>query len=48
MIKTRRLMFWVGVGGVSILASFGLALVANKTGQPGLQNLRTFMYGSKQ
>jgi hypothetical protein len=38
-------MFWVAVAGVGVLGSFGLALVANKTGQTGLQKFRSFTYG---
>jgi hypothetical protein len=45
-VKARRFMFWCGVGAVSITSSFLLAVVANKTGQPGLQRFRAFSYGT--
>jgi hypothetical protein len=44
-MKQRRFMFWLAVGATSITSSFLLAVVANKTGQPGLQKFRAFSYG---
>ena len=45
-MKTRRLLFWGGVAGVSLLAPFMVALVANKYKWPGLQTFRAFTYGT--
>ncbi len=44
-MTAKRLLFWGAVGGVSLMASFGVALIANKTGVPGLQKFRAFTYG---
>lgn len=33
----RKIMFWGAVAGVSILANFGLEVVANRSHSPGLK-----------
>ena len=42
----KRALFWAGVAGVSLLAPFGLALIAAKSSSPGLKQFRTFVYGA--
>lgn len=42
----RRVMFWLGVAGVSIIANFGLELLAERVPQLGLARFTTFTHGS--
>lgn len=42
----RRATFWVAVGGVSILANFGLSLAATKFPQLGLAKFTSFTHAS--
>lgn len=43
-MKGRKLAFWVGVAGVSVLAQFGMELAARKVPVPGLQRLVSFIH----
>lgn len=43
----RKLSFWVAVGGVAILANFGLELAARKLPIPGLQRFAEFTHCGK-
>jgi len=43
-MKGRRFMFWVAVGGVSILSHFALELAAAKLPVPGLREFRDFVH----
>lgn len=40
----KRLSFWLAVGGVSILANFGLELLTNTVPQLGLARLTAFTH----
>ena len=40
----RRLSFWVTVAGVSVLAQFGLEVLASKTKSPGLAKFTAFSH----
>lgn len=40
----RRVSFWLGVAGVSLLANFGLELAAEKFPQLGLTRLTAFTH----
>lgn len=40
----RRTSFWLAVAGVSILANFGLELVADKVPSLGLQRLVSYTH----
>lgn len=40
----RRASFWLAVGGVSILAHFGVELAARKIPAPGLQRFVSFIH----
>lgn len=40
----RRLSFWLAVAGVSILANFGLELVAERAPQLGLARFTAFTH----
>jgi hypothetical protein len=40
----RRLGFWLGVAGVSILANFGLELVSQRYPQAGLARFVAFTH----
>jgi hypothetical protein len=40
----RRTTFWLGVAGVSILANFGLELVATRWPQIGLARFTAFTH----
>lgn len=42
----RRLSFWLGVAGVSILANFGLELVSTKLPSLGLAQFTSFTHGN--
>lgn len=44
----RRLTFWLGVAGVSILANFGLELAAARLGGSGLTGFAAFTHGANQ
>lgn len=44
-MPARRLAFWVAVGGVSILANFGLELAAVRFPQLGLAKFTNFTHG---
>lgn len=41
----RRLSFWLGVAGVSILANFGLELTAARFPSLGLAKFASFTHG---
>jgi hypothetical protein len=41
---TRKLLFWVGVGGASIIANFTLELAAAKLPIPGLARFVAFTH----
>jgi len=43
-MKTRRTAFWLGVAGVSILAQFGLEVVADKFPQLGLARFTAYTH----
>lgn len=43
----RRLSFWLGVAGVSILANFGLELVTTRFPQLGLARFTSFTHQGK-
>lgn len=43
----RRASFWLAVAGVSILASFGLEVVASKVPQLGLARFVAFTHHGK-
>lgn len=40
----RRASFWLAVAGVSLLASFGVELAAQKVPVPGLQRFVQFIH----
>jgi hypothetical protein len=40
----RRVSFWAGVAGVSILANFGLEVAANRWPQLGLARFTAFAH----
>lgn len=40
----KRAAFWLGVAGVSILAQFGLELIAEKAPSQGLRQLAAFVH----
>jgi len=40
----RRLSFWLGVAGVSLLANFGLELVSTRYPQLGLARFTAFTH----
>lgn len=40
----RRASFWIAVGGVSLLANFGLELAAQKLPIPGLKRFAQFVH----
>lgn len=40
----RRLLFWLGVAGVSVLANFALEAAAANTSSPGLARLAGFTH----
>lgn len=41
---SRRLAFWLAVGGVSILSQFALELVADRVGPPGLRQFVAYTH----
>ncbi|HLY84807.1 MAG TPA: hypothetical protein VKQ71_17615 [Acidimicrobiales bacterium] len=43
----RRVSFWLGVAGVSILANFALELVTQKAPQMGLASFTAFTHQGK-
>lgn len=43
-MKTQRLAFWATVAGVSILANFGLELLATRVPQLGLKKFTAFTH----
>lgn len=43
-MRTKRALFWVSVAGVSVLASFGLELVAQRFPQAGLSRFVAFTH----
>lgn len=43
-MKARKLAFWGTVAGVSILANFGLELLARKVPIPGLARFAAFTH----
>lgn len=43
-MAARRLAFWLAVGGVSILANFGLELAAEKFPNLGLSRFTAFTH----
>jgi len=43
-VKGRKLAFWVGVGGVAVLAQFAVELAARKLPVPGLQRFVQFIH----
>lgn len=43
-MKTRKLAFWLTVGGVSILAHVGLEIAARYIPSEGLRRLVTFTH----
>ena len=43
-MRGQRLAFWLTVGGVSILANFGLELVEYKVPQLGLRRFAAFTH----
>lgn len=40
----RRLSFWFAVAGVSILANFGLEVLSDKAGIPGLARFTAYSH----
>ena len=44
----KRLTFWAGVAGVSILAQFGLQLLSDKVPQLGLARFTTYTQGANK
>lgn len=40
----KRLSFWLGVAGVSLLANFALELAADHIHSPGFQQLKAFTH----
>lgn len=44
-MAARRLTFWLGVAGVSILANFGLEVAAQRFPQLGLAKFANFTHG---
>ena len=47
-MKARRLSFWLAVGGVSILANFGLERASARFPQLGLAKFTNFTHGGVQ
>src|SRR5437016_13894076 len=47
LMGTKRAAFWVTVAGVSILANFGLEVVANRWPQLGLAKFTAFTHHGK-
>lgn len=43
-MKTRRVLFWVGVGGVAILSNFLLELGADHIPLPAVQRLAAYIH----
>jgi hypothetical protein len=43
-MRKKRALFWASVAGVSILANFGLELVANRFPQAGLARFTAFTH----
>lgn len=41
---SRRLAFWVAVGGVSILSQFALEVIADRVGPPGLRQFVAYTH----
>lgn len=40
----KKLAFWLGVAGVSVLANFGVELLADHASNPGLQAFVKYMH----
>ena len=43
-MRTKRALFWVSVAGVSILANFGLEVLAQRYPQAGLSRFVAFTH----